>query len=215
MKKLSKLLAICLLVLISSQTFAQKIGIQGGINLANMLVKDDQTTYSDDFKMNIGFNGGVTFEMGFGDLISLEAGLIANTRGFKWDVDIMGSTMKTKVNLLYIDVPVLLKVGPALGPVKVFGAAGPYIGYGIAGKYKIEAGGESSSEDVKWGSNADESDFKPLDFGAKFGVGAEAMGFTFGAYYCLGLANISPSTEGGGKITNKLISLSVGYKFGK
>jgi hypothetical protein len=53
-----------------------------------------------------------------------------------------------------------------------------------------------------------------LDYGAKFGVGAEVMGITIGAYYSLGLANISPVTEGGAKINHKGISVSLGYKLG-
>jgi len=214
MRNIVKVLFICLLALISVQTFAQKIGIQGGINLANMLIKDDEGTYSDEFAMNLGYNGGVTVEFGFGDLISLEAGLMADTKGFKWETDMFGTPLTTKANLLYVDLPVLLKAGLSLGPVRVFGAAGPYIGYGITGKIKAEAGGESESLDVEWG-DADESDFKRMDYGAKFGVGAEAMGFTFGAYYALGLANISPTTDGGSKVNNRVISISVGYKFGK
>jgi hypothetical protein len=196
------------------QTFAQKIGIQGGINLTNMLMKDDEDTYSDEFEMNLGYNGGVTVEFGFSDLLALEAGIMADSKGFKWETDMFGPTVTTKVNLWYIDVPVLVKVGPTLGPVKIFGAAGPYIGYGIAGKYKMEADGEEESEDVNWGSD-EESDFKPLDYGAKFGIGAESMGFTFGAYYSLGLANCAVETDGGYKESHKFFSFSVGYKFGK
>ena len=214
MKNLSKVLLFSLLTMISMQTFAQKIGIQGGINLANMVSKDDEDTYSDDFKWNLGFNAGATVEIGFGSLLSLEAGVIADTKGLKMEEDYMGETYSMKVNALYIDVPVLLKVGPSLGPVKVFGAAGPYIGYGIAGKTTVEIAGEKESEDIKWGSG-DEDDVKPLDYGAKFGVGAEAMGFTFGAYYALGLANIAVDTENGYKESTRTISFSVGYKFGK
>jgi hypothetical protein len=214
MKNLSKVLLFSLLTIISAQTFAQKFGIQGGLNLANMVWKDDEGTYSDDFSMNLGFNAGVTVEFGFGELLSLEAGILAETKGFKWD-DVFGMGVNMQTNLTYIDVPVLLKVGPTLGPVKVFGAAGPYIGYGIAGKFKYEGDGDSETEDVEWGSDEEESDFKPLDYGLKFGIGAEASGFTFGAYYALGLANISPYTDEGTKISNNVISISVGYKFGK
>jgi hypothetical protein len=214
MKNFGKVLIISLLTLISVQTFAQKNGVQGGINLANMVFKDDEGTYSDDFEMNLGFNGGVTMEVGFGDLLSLEAGLLVDTKGFKWDFDFLGTTVTTKANAMYLDVPVLIKVGPSFGPVKVFGAAGPYVGFGLTGKIKSEAEGESETEDIEWGDT--EEDFaKRMDFGAKFGAGLEVMGFTLGAYYSLGLANISPITEDGAKITHKVISISVGYKFGK
>ncbi len=214
MKNLSKVLFFSLLTVISMQTFAQKVGIQGGINLANMVSKDDDDTYSDEFKMNLGFNAGATVEIGLGGLLSLEAGVMADTKGFKLEEDYMGETYSVKANALYIDVPVLVKVGPTLGPVKVFAAAGPYVGFGVAGKYTMEIAGEKESEDIKWGSG-DDDDAKPLDYGAKFGIGAEAMGFTFGAYYSLGLANIAVDTENGYKESNRVISLSIGYKFGK
>jgi len=214
MKNLGKVLIISLLTLIGMQTFAQKIGVQGGINLANILAKDDDDTYSDDFEVNLGFNGGVTLEVGLGDLLSVEAAVMANSKGFKMKEEFLGIEFTTRANLLYLDVPVLVKVGPSFGPVKVFAAAGPYIGYGISGKLKYEAEGESDTEDVEWGDSEDDY-LKRMDFGAKFGAGLEAMGFTIGAYYSLGLANISPITDNGAKINHKVISLSLGYKFGK
>ena len=213
MKKLVKLFVFSILALISVQTFAQKIGVQGGINLATMLAKDDESTYSDEFDMNLGFNAGITFEIGFNDLLSLEAGVMADSKGFDWDTDFLGIPVKTEFNLLYLDVPVLIKVGPSFGPVKVFGAAGPYVGFGISGKIKAEAQGTSTTEDVNWGDSED-SDLKSLDYGAKFGAGVEVKGFTLGAYYSLGLANVEPVSEGGSKSQHRVLSFSVGYKIG-
>lgn len=214
MKKKVAVLVVVWLALIGGQAFAQKIGIQGGINLSNILAKDDEDTYSDDFEMNLGFNGGVTVEVGLGDLLSVEAAIMADSKGFKMKEDFLGTEYTTKANLLYVDVPVLVKVGPTFGPVKVFGAAGPYIGYGISGKFKFEADGESETEDVEWGDTEDDF-LKRMDFGAKFGAGLEVMGFTLGAYYSLGLANVSPVTEDGAKINHRVISISAGYKIGK
>lgn len=205
MRNVIRVLFVCFLAVLSMQSFGQKIGLQGGINLAKMLDKDDDGTYSDEYDMNLGFNAGVTFEMGFGSLFSLETGLIADTKGLKWEE--AGST--TKVNLLYLDVPVLIKVGPSFGPLKVFAAAGPYVGFGLTGKFK----GEDESVDVSWGDDPEENEFKRMDYGAKLGIGAEVSKFTLGAYYALGLANISPYTEGGTKLQNRVISISVGYKF--
>ena len=215
MKNLSKVLLFSLLALISTQTFAQKFGVQAGVNMANQLWKDDDGTYSDDNKMLLGFNAGVTVEIGLGDLLAVEAGLIAETKGFKEEYDILGVTGSAKGSLLYLDVPVLIKVGPSFGPVKVFAAAGPYVGFGLMGKAKYEEDGETFNEDIEWGSDEEADDYKRLDFGAKFGVGAEVSGFTLGVYYALGLANISPYTDNGAKINNKVLSVSLGYKFGK
>jgi hypothetical protein len=208
MKKLTKGLIIVFFGLLSVQTFAQTIGIQGGINLSTMLLKDNDNTYSDEFDNNLGFNAGITLGLELSKLIEVEVGAIIESRGFK--IEDAGDTWK--MNLIYADIPVLLKVGPTLGPVKIFGAAGPYFGIGLAGKNVYDIGGQKESEDVNWGS-AEEDDFKRMDFGAKFGIGAEAMKFTFGAYYTLGLANLSTITDNGEKIQNRGISICVGYKF--
>jgi hypothetical protein len=209
MKNLGKVLIFILLTIASAQTFAQRIGIQGGLNLSNMLIKDDAGTYSDEFKMNPGFNAGVTLEIGLGKLLSAEVGAIADTKGFKWALE--GGTMKA--NLIFVDVPVLLRVGPQFGPIKVFAAAGPYFGVGITGKRISKPdGGSKTTEDIKWG-NSENEDLKRLDYGAKFGAGAEFASFTFGAYYSLGLANLETVTDGGAKTSTRVLSLCVGYKF--
>jgi hypothetical protein len=209
MKNLTKVLVAVVLITFSMQSFAQKFGIQGGVNLSKLLMKDDEDTYSDDFDNNLGFNAGATFTLGLTNLIDLEIGAIAESKGFK--IEDGGDSWK--VNLIYADIPVLLRVGPTFGPVKVFGAVGPYMGIGITGKSKMEVGDQSDTQDVKWGSDAENDDFKRMDFGGKFGVGAEAMGLTFGFYYSLGLANISPYTDGGAKIGTRTMSITVGYKF--
>lgn len=212
MKKINSVLLVCLLLAFGAQSYAQKFGVQAGLNLSTILDKDDDDTYSDDYKMLPGFNAGVTFEMGFGDLIAVEAALLAETKGYKEEYDFMGYSVTEKISVLYLDIPVLVKVGPSFGPAKVFGAVGPYVGVALAGKYKGEGGGDSESEDLNIGSG-DDDDIKRLDFGAKFGIGAEISKFCFGAYYSLGLANISPYTDYGTTVKNRAISISVGFKF--
>lgn len=214
MKNFTKALLLAILALVSAQTFAQRVGLQAGLNLSNQVWKDDDDTYSDEFDMLLGFNAGLTIEVGFGDLIGLEVGLLADNKGFKAEESIDGEKLSAKASLLYLDIPVLIKVGPSFGPAKVFAAVGPYIGVGLAGKYKVEVLGEEEDEDVTWG-NDEEDDYKRLDYGAKFGIGTEVMNFTLGAYYSLGLANLSTITDNGAKMSNNVFSISVGYKFGK
>jgi len=211
MKNALKILVIAVLVSFSVQTFAQKFGIQGGINLDNLLVKDDVGNYSEElnFENNLGFNAGVTMNIGLTNLIDLEIAALAETKGFK----ITEGSDYMKTRLVYADIPVLLRVGPTLGPVKIFGAVGPFIGFGIAGKDLMKFDGEKDSEKIQWGNSAEEDDFKRLDFGAKFGVGAEAMKFSLGFYYSLGLANISAYQEEGTMVKTRSMSISLGYRF--
>lgn len=48
-----------------------------------------------------------------------------------------------------------------------------------------------------------------LILGAGVGVNSVEVGLTYG----LGLANISPDTEDGFRISNRVIAVSIGYKF--
>jgi len=210
MKNLSKVYIFLLLSFVSLQTFAQKFGVQAGVNLSTMSWKDDDDTYSEDLERNIGFNAGVTMEMGFGNLMAVEIAALLDSKGFK----ISEGDDFIKANLLYADIPVLVKVGPSFGPVKIFGAVGPYVGIGLTGKVVMEFEGDKEKEDVQWG-NGEEDDSKRLDYGAKFGVGAEFSGLNVGFYYSLGLANSSSDNENGYREQHRGISFSVGYRFGK
>lgn len=200
MKKINRILFVCILLVIGSQTFAQRFGVQAGVNFAKMSSRDDDENYTDELDHLVGFNAGVNFEMPFGDLLSVEAALIAETKGYK--------TNNVKARALYIDLPVLAKVGTSFGQIKVFGAAGPFVGMGVTGKFKSDI----ETEDIEWGSAVDK-DYKRMDFGVKFGAGAEFSGINLGIYYALGLQNISTS-DNGYKESTRTISISVGYKFG-
>ena len=143
------------------------------------MFKDDDDTYSDDFKMKPGFHVGVTAEFPFSDMVSFETGLLLSTKGYKISEEesIMGETIKIegKANLLYIDIPLTAKATFDVGGAKLYGTFGPYLGFGLSGKSKTEVSGggesETEEEDVKWGSG-DDDDLKRLDFGLTIGAGA-------------------------------------------
>lgn len=76
----------------------------------------------------------------------------------------------------------------------------------------VESG--PNEDKVVWGSDAEESDFKRLDFGLIMGAGVEIKAIQIGLSYDLGLANITPDTDNGNKVHNRILALSVAYKFG-
>lgn len=223
MKNLRKLLFAIIMITISTVSFAQTFGIKAGLNLSNMLMKDNDQTYSDDFKMNPGFHFGATAEIPIVEMLSFETGLLISTKGFKTSGESSESGFtyeyKTKMNLIYLDIPLTAKATFDLGGAKIYGAFGPYLGMGLTGKTKTEAtvngSSDTNSEDVSWGSDAENDDLKRLDFGVSVGAGIEISSIQVGLSYELGLANISPYTDGGAKIGNRVLGLSVGYKFGK
>ena len=219
MRKLINLLMIFTAMAITTGVFAQSIGIKGGLNLSTMMVKDDDDTYSDDFLLNPGFHAGVVAEFPFGDIFSLEPGLLISTKGYKIDEDMLDMKMKLNVNPMYIEIPVNGKVAFELGELKIFVTAGPYVGYGLAGKWKIEMTDESGNketneEDILWGSDEGEDDFKNLDYGVTAGACIEFSGVMVGFNYGYGLANLSPHTDHGYIVNNRVMGISAGYKFG-
>lgn len=222
MKNLLKLLIVVMALSLAGETYAQSIAVKAGLNLSNMLMKDDDDTYSDDYKMLPGFHLGATAELPITDLFSFEGGLFLSTKGFKISEEetYEGETMKVEgtQTLYYLDIPLTGKATFDLGSAKIYGVFGPYIGMGLSGKSKLEAEfmGETVDEeaDIEWGSDEEESDLKRLDYGLTMGAGVEFNSIQVGLTYGLGLANISPYTEGGAKISNKVIGISVGYRIG-
>lgn len=214
MKTSVKYLIVVLMLGLSVNAFAQAtFGVKAGLNLSNMLWEDDDYTYSDEmnFTSKPGFNFGPTLELPISEKISFETALLLSTLGAKAEFDNGEGTTKRSVNLLYLNVPLTAKIKFDVGGMQVFGALGPYLGYGISGTFKTEG---ESDEDVKWGSS-DEDDFKPFDAGAHFGAGIGIKAFEIGLSYELGLANIAVYTDNGYKELNRCFAISVGYKFGK
>lgn len=214
MKNLSGLFVIVFVLTLATESFAQNFGVKGGLNLSTMLMKDNDKTYSDDFKMKPGFHIGATAEFPMTEMLSFETGLLLSSKGFK----LSREGYEGKVSLTYLDIPLTGKAFFDIGDIKAFGVFGPYVGIGLSGKEKFddtyEGEMETEERDVEWGSDAEESDFKRLDYGVIIGAGVELNAIQIGLSYNLGLANISPSTEDGYKVSNRVLALSIAYKFG-
>ena len=214
MKNLMKLLFVFVLFSMTTQIYGQTITVKGGLNLSTMNVKDDDDTYSDKFKMKPGFHIGATAEFPITEAVAFETGLLLSTKGYKANEKETygGETYEynESVNLLYLDIPLLAKAYFDIGEAKIFGAFGPYIGYGLSGKSKYDYTGSgethSEEEDIKWGSG-DEDYFKRLDFGLSAGAGIEMNSIVIGLSYNLGLANISSDTSNGMKGSNRVLAV--------
>lgn len=217
MKNFTKMLIVIIAITMATESYAQIFGIRAGLNLSNMLDKDDEGTYSNDFKMKPGFNVGSTVEFPINEMFSFESGLLLSTKGYKLSGkdSYEGETWEYKesINLLYLDIPLSGKAYFDFKGTKVYGAFGPYLGFGLSGKYKYEEPGDSDKEDIKFGSDKEKDDLKRLDYGLTIGAGVELNSIQIGLSYDLGLANISTYTDGGAKTSNRVLALSVGFKF--
>ena len=223
MKKLVQFVIMLCLIGFASESFAQRLGIKAGLNLSTMTYKDNEETYSDDFKSNPGFHAGITAEFGASNMLSFETGLLYTTKGFKASEkeNLMGATFEYEAvrTLNYLEIPLLAKANFNLGGATLYGTAGPYVAMGISGQdkltFKFDGETETETEDIKWGSDEENDDLRPLDYGLSFGAGVEIGSIQLGASYGLGLANISAYRADDDVAKNRVLSVSVGYKFGR
>jgi opacity protein-like surface antigen len=222
MKKLTNLFVVVIVSMMTTGLFAQNLGVKAGLNLSNMVHKDDDDTFSDDYKWNPGFHAGLTADFPITEMFSFETGLLLSTRGFRISEEyiILGETYEVegKLNLLYLEIPLTGKVSFDIGGAKIYGAFGPYVGVGLTGKSKseitINGDTEKEEEDIEWGSDEEGDDLKRLDYGLTVGAGVEISAIQIGVSYGLGLAKINPDTSNGAKINNRVIGVSVGFRFG-
>ena len=222
MKNLVKLFLIVIAIMMATdKLFSQEFGIKAGLNLSNMHMVYDRML-SNDSNMKTGFHIVATAEFPLTEIFSLETGLLLSTKGFiskqLFTEEALGFNYESKVNLnpLYLDIPITAKASSYIGSTKIYFVFGPYVGIGLSGKIKGEEiidGVTTSQEiDIEWGSDID-SDFKRMDFGLIVGTGVELNSIQIGLNYSLGLANISPQTNV--KVNNRVLGISVGYKFGE
>lgn len=222
MKNLMRLFLLLVALNMATEGFTQSFRVKAGLNLSNMLMKSSDELVSDNYKMNIGFNAGITAEFPISGVFSFEPGLFISTKGFHEStnvtVDGVAVESKSKINLLYIDIPLTAKATFDVGNYQVFGVFGPYIGMGLSGKNKTEVtsmGATTNDDmDIEWGEG-DDKDLKRLDAGLIFGAGVERSAYQLGITYGLGLANIAAFNTDTFQVKNRVLAITVGYKLGK
>jgi hypothetical protein len=185
-------------------------GVRAGVNFTNVTGDDLEN------KMKAGFNIGVNAEIPVASEFYLQPGLLFSTKGAKADEG------DGKLNLSYLEVPINFLYKPTLGDGKLILGFGPYVGFGIGGKFK-----DGDAEvDVKFKNDVKASDqsltdpkifMKGLDFGGNLLVGYELSSkLSFQLNAQLGMSNLNPKFEGekpDDKAKNTGFGISVGYRF--
>jgi len=235
MKQRQKLIVLIILTILCIPSFAQmevskpdrflpKIGVKAGLTLSNFLDEEDDYSNSTNYNMRVGFHAGIFVEIPISNRFAFEPGILFLTKGYYYSDSWTDSIEQEheyyeEKYLYYLDIPLPFKASLEFGGIKIFGTAGPYLGIGIGGKIydydKIDGVKDESEEKVSWGSTEGKDHLKPFDYGLTFGAGVEFKSFQLSFAYDLGLANISVYTEEGYKINNRVMLVSLAYKFGK
>jgi opacity protein-like surface antigen len=169
------------------------VGVKGGVNIAKISFDDDED--NEDVKSLVGAVAGLFVGKQFNDTFGLRAEGLFSQKGFK-DAE---SGDDAKFKLTYVDVPLLLTLGPSSSTDTRFNVfTGPQVSFNL--KAEEEFAGVTTDRD---------EDVKSTDFGWVLGAGLEKGRITADARYTLGLSNIA---EGGNDVKNKAFSVMIGVK---
>ena len=161
------------------------IGIKGGATFAKInFENDDAYTYQTDFV------AGIYGQIPVSDYVTIQPELLYARKGASFD-DVQGQSVDAKLNLDYVEVPVLFKVNlPVENTFFPNLFAGPYASYALTRSY---TGDDADALESLSGNPEDL--FKQTDYGvalgAEFDLTVADVGFTLGGRYDLGLANIA------------------------
>ncbi|CCZ07238.1 porin family protein [Culturomica massiliensis] len=192
-----------------------KWGVKAGLNLttAGKDLKDVMKDGDFDQKTKVGFHIGAFLDWGLTENFYIQPGLYYANKGVKFE-NKEDDSYKTKVNLSYLELPILASYRFSLSDnIKWHVNAGPYLAYGIGGKFKYE-GEEGDEKEDAFGTGEDEAGLKRFDFGLSFGTGVSFNAIYVGVKYDLGLTNIADKDSWDDtKIKNRNFAVSVGYTF--
>ncbi len=202
---MKRLLLITFLSIGAISVSAQsRFGARAGVNLSKINLDYADPNIQIENKFATSFQVGAYAEFKLLPKIFVQPGLELSGHGSK----IVDGQAESKLNLMYLKVPLHFgtRVGLGLGSIS-FGA-GPYFSYALSGR--SSSGGQDT--DIKFGNGIDD-DLKRTDFGINlFSSYQLPLGLNFTLGYQMGLSNNLPSDlPDQMKAKNSSISFSVGY----
>lgn len=234
-KIINRGLMLMLALMVSTFVMAQvEVGVRAGLNVSKVHWKDADGPYS-GVKGQPGFHVGMTFDIPVAPDFYIQPGALFTTkggelRGDAWfnywrDEEIIYEDEYTKLTPYYLEVPINFLYKPQLGTGRLLFGAGPYIAYGLGGRYKDSYDGATTTGKLEfindWNDKSNSPDVypysKPLDFGLNVLGGYEFNNrFSVQLNGGIGLANIEPNDAGRKpdySMKNSTVGISVGYKF--
>lgn len=180
------LVAALLLILSSLQNVCNaqetsapvRIGLKGGLNLANLDTKDvvNNSTI-------VGFNLGLFSKLPLTRSIALQPELYFTSKGSVVTYKNVFVDGTARFNLNYLEVPLLL----VFNPIDLLNIHfGPYVSYLVSGTVK----NESSVNVFNFENNINADDYNRIDAGIAVGAGVDLGALSIGARYNFGLTKV-------------------------
>lgn len=184
-------------------------GIRAGVNFQTLNGKNNEGR---DLENNIstGFHAGLNAEVPLGTGFYVQPGVLYSLKGAELE------NGQDKIRLSYIEVPINLVYKPILGTGNMVLGFGPYVGFGVDGKYDINDRETEIDFVGEYEPNNNAPQLRRLDGGANLLAGYEfANKLSFQLNAQLGLLNILPENYPAeeAKLKNTGFGVSLGYRF--
>lgn len=193
-------------MIFSPESYSQTFGLNAGLNLSNVVSKNDVSEYN----LQTGFHAGVIADIPINRALAFETGLGVSTKGYRQSAKIQFLELHDNIRSYYLEVPLALKAFFEIPTMTFSFLAGPYLAIGFYGSDKGNSNSNGTisswSEKINW-----EAQFKRLDYGLIVGPGIQVKHLLVNISYGWGLANISPFSSM--KLHNRVAAFTVGYKF--
>ena len=206
------------------------VGIRAGVNFSSVSFVDDAGERQPT-EMIPRVQAGLTVDIPLAMGLYLQPAAMYVGKGFKQNGGGLADADKEfQAAAAYVEVPLHLLYKLWTGAGNLLVGAGPYVGYGLGGKWEAEgqvAVGDiiltESRGDVIFRNDVADGEFgnylygKPWDYGANVIVGYQfTPRFTLQFHGQFGVANLTPDVDSknpGGSMRNKGYGISIGYGF--
>ena len=177
------------------------LGVKGGVSLASQPTTDEE---GDDagLKSFTGIVAGVFATFRIASWLDLQPEALYAMKGARFDED--GVTATSQVD--YFEVPVLARFSRRGGRIGYYAAGGPYTAVRLRAVARTKFGGATEELDIS-------EQVERVDFGLALGGGAEMGSLVFDGRYTHGLKDIDKDRSDGVKVTNRAVSITIGFRF--
>lgn len=188
-------------------------GIEAGVNLANLEIKDDATANAGtNFNSKTSYHAGVFYDIPVTAAFHIKPALLYSNQGTKSSAMVSSNPTLagiTEIDLHYISLPVMFKYKTPAGFAI---EAGPQISYLSSANGDKNTGSEVDLKDGEF--------VKDIDFAVVGGVGyTSRIGLGLHAKYSYGFTNVwnnekSPVVASGMDARNRVVQIGLHYAFG-
>jgi len=206
-----KNIGLTLLFVVSLATAANaQVGIEMGLNMANLAIKENGSTLKTKFKP--GFGIGIPADLAVAPHVYFEPGLFYEMTGAKI-ADVY--TGKYRINTITVPLNIEIKTGEKCGN-RFFIGIGPYIGYNVGGSVTNDGDSNynATSTTIKFDNAA--GDLKSIEFGAGLNFGFQLKIRLYArAHYQIGLTDLNATSDANNTLKSSAFGITVGYLFGR